>query len=112
MKNIYILIIRLKTVDEYFYGDRNDIQTAEVQYILDTVTEELTRDPTKRFIYVEMGFFYRWWNQQDDLTKSQFRRLVKTGQLEFVNGGWCMHDEANPYYEDMVDQMTLGKLRF
>lgn len=27
----------LKTVDQYFYGDKNYIQTAGVQYILDSV---------------------------------------------------------------------------
>ena len=25
------------------------------------------------------------------------------GKLEFINGGWYMHDEFNPYYEDMID---------
>jgi alpha-mannosidase len=33
---------------------------------------------------------------------------VKSGQLEFINGGWCMHDEASPYYVEMVDQTTRG----
>ena len=31
-----------------------------------------------------------------------------TGQLEFINAGWCMSDEAAPFYVDMVDQETLG----
>jgi len=34
--------------------------------------------------------------------------LVDSGQLEFITGGVCMNDEAAPYYEDMVDQMTWG----
>ena len=37
--------------------------------------------------------------------------LVEEGRLEFVNGGWSMHDEACPHYAAMVDQMSLG-LRF
>jgi alpha-mannosidase len=36
------------------------------------------------------------------------RSLVRNGQLNFVNGGWCMHDEAAAHYIDMVDQTTLG----
>jgi hypothetical protein len=36
------------------------------------------------------------------------RGLVRNGQLQFVNGGWCMHDEATTHYVDMVDQTTLG----
>ncbi len=38
----------LKTVDQYFFGARSDIQYAGVQYIIDSVVEELTLDPEKR----------------------------------------------------------------
>ncbi|MQM18748.1 hypothetical protein Taro_051744 [Colocasia esculenta] len=34
--------------------------------------------------------------------------LVSSGQLEFINGGMCMHDEAATHYVDMIDQTTLG----
>ena len=42
----------LKTLDEYFYGDKNEIQRAGVQYILDGVVKELALDSSKRFIQV------------------------------------------------------------
>ena len=61
-------------------------------------------------MYVEIGFFWRWWNEQEDETKAEVRRLVKTGQLEFVNAGWVMHDEAATHYVEMIDQMTLGHM--
>ncbi|VDI46511.1 Hypothetical predicted protein [Mytilus galloprovincialis] len=38
----------LKTVDQYFYGEKNNIQRAGVQYILDSVVQELLQDPSKR----------------------------------------------------------------
>ncbi|XP_076026820.1 lysosomal alpha-mannosidase [Genypterus blacodes] len=101
----------LKTVDQYYYGDRNDIQHAGVQYILDSVVDQLVRDPDRRFIYVETSFFYRWWKQQDAAMQQTVRQLVNEGRLEFVNGGWCMSDEATTHYSAVIDQMTMG-LRF
>ena len=47
----------------------NTIQHAAVQYILDTVVDELQKNPNRTFIYVEMAFFVRWWNQQTAETK-------------------------------------------
>jgi len=98
----------LKTVDQYLYGANNSIQTAGVQYILDSVTGCLLENPDRKFIYVESGFFSRWWEEQTEAKKAAVRNLNKQGQLEFINGGWCMDDEAAPYYVDMVDQQTIG----
>ena len=61
-----------------------------------------------RFIYVEMAFFTRWWQEQSETTKSVVRELVNEGRLEFINGGWCMNDEATAHYVDIIDQMSLG----
>lgn len=55
-----------------------------------------------------MAFFYRWWREQSTATQAIVKNLVNNGQLEFINGGWTMHDEACVHFEDMVDQMTLG----
>ncbi|CAF0905121.1 unnamed protein product [Adineta steineri] len=98
----------LKTVDQYYYGARNDIQHASVQYILDSVIEELVQNPERRFIYVEIAFFWRWWNQQSNDTRNIVKELVNAGRLEFISGGWCMHDEATTYYNSIIDQHTLG----
>ncbi|XP_029772977.1 lysosomal alpha-mannosidase isoform X1 [Suricata suricatta] len=101
----------LKTVDQYFYGLYNDVQHAGVQYILDSVISSLLVEPTRRFIYVEIAFFSRWWHQQTNATQEVVRDLVRQGRLEFANGGWVMNDEAATHYGAIIDQMTLG-LRF
>ncbi|XP_059774202.1 lysosomal alpha-mannosidase isoform X2 [Balaenoptera ricei] len=101
----------LKTVDQYFYGIQNDVQHAGVQYILDSVISSLLAEPTRRFIYVEITFFSRWWRQQTNATQEIVRDLVRQGRLEFANGGWVMNDEAATHYGAIIDQMTLG-LRF
>ena len=48
----------------------NSIQHAAVQYILDTVIQQLQVDKSRTFIYVEIAFFARWWNQQTDDVKN------------------------------------------
>ena len=98
----------LKTVDEYYYGANNSIQHAGVQYILDSVIPQLTADPSKRFIYVEIAFFERWWNQQSDAMRAEVKKLVDEKRLEFINAGWCMNDEAATHYNAIIDQMTYG----
>ena len=45
LKNIYVFMHF-----QYYYGDKNTIQRAGVQYIIDSVIKELAADPKKRFI--------------------------------------------------------------
>jgi lysosomal alpha-mannosidase len=98
----------LKTVDQYFYGARNYIQHAGVQYIIDSVIRALDANPDRRFIYVEIGFFWRWWNQQTEDTQNKVKQFVNEGRLEFISGGWCMNDEAATHYNSIIDQHSLG----
>lgn len=98
----------LKTVDQYYYGSRTNIQNAGVENILDSVVEALHKDPNRRFIYVETAFFWKWWIKQHDTVKALVRRYVNNGQLEFIGGGWSMNDEAATNYHSTIDQMTWG----
>lgn len=59
-------------------------------------------------MYSEMAFFKKWWDKQSAEKRDVVRQLVQTGQLEFVNGGWCENDEATTLYSDIIDQMSLG----
>ena len=45
-------------------GANNTIQHACVQYILDSVYTALMQNPQRKFVYVEMAFFQRWWEEQ------------------------------------------------
>ncbi|KAI3929113.1 hypothetical protein MKW92_027696 [Papaver armeniacum] len=98
----------LKTIDQYYVGSNNSIQGACVENTLDSVVQSLVRNPDRKFIFAEQAFFQRWWMEQSVQIQEVVRKLVDSGQLEFVNGGWCMHDEAATHYIDMIDQTTLG----
>lgn len=98
----------LKTVDQYYVGANNSIRGACVQNVLDSVISALLEDENRKFIYVEVAFFQRWWRQQSPSLQTKVKELVNSGRLEFINGGMCMHDEATPYYIDLIDQTTLG----
>ncbi|KAH8073785.1 hypothetical protein JL720_10856 [Aureococcus anophagefferens] len=74
----------------------------------DTGWQQLAEDPNRKFIYVETAFFARWWEQASDAKRDRMKKLVAGKQLEFINGGWCMHDEASPLWTAMVDQTTRG----
>ena len=97
----------LKTVDQYYSGTKRSIDPAGVKYIIDTVVQELQRDARRTFIYVEIAFFARWWNEQSNATKDIVKKLVANRQLEFVNGGWCMNDEAGTDYNAIIDQVRI-----
>eukprot|EP01041_Mallomonas_annulata_P000682 gene682-1305_t len=98
----------LKTMDQYFHGSNNTIYFAGVQYILDTVVQILSDDKRKKFSYAEMSFFTMWYDRLCSKRKEIVKDLVRRRQLSFMNGGWCMHDEASSHYLSMIDQTSLG----
>lgn len=90
------------------YLARGEITLRGVQYIIDSVIESLVENPDHRYIYVEMAYFWHWWNQQTNATQMLVKQLVNEGRLEFISGGWCMNDEATTHYNSIIDQHSLG----
>ena len=84
--------------------------TNNVRNILNVATSGLAANPARKFIYVEVAFFQLWWKEQNATWRARTRKLVESGQLEFINAGWCMSDEAASHFVDQVDQMTIGHL--
>jgi hypothetical protein len=54
------------------------------------------------------SFFNRWYESLSSEPKAQFKSLIRSGQIEFVNGGWVQNDEANPDPTAMINQMATG----
>ncbi len=84
------------------------LQHASVRHILGSTYDSLLKNPDRKFIYVEQAFFQRWFAELGTDEQAGVRTLVAEGRLSFINGGWCMHDEAATTYVDMVDQTQLG----
>ena len=68
-----------KTLGQYYYGSANSIpglsfwggHHSGVQYIIDTVIEELQKNPKRKFVWVELAFFWRWYNSASITQKNQ-----------------------------------------
>ena len=76
--------------------------------IISNSITELLANPDRRFSYAEMKFFSMWWVEQPESVKADVRKLVASGRLELLSGGWTQHDEACPTYEEMITNMVTG----
>ncbi|NXE68227.1 MA2A2 mannosidase, partial [Calcarius ornatus] len=90
----------IKTFDKYYYD--------QTQHILNSMVLKMQEDPRRRFIWSEISFFAKWWDNISAQKRAAVRRLVGNGQLEMVTGGWVMADEANSHYFAMIDQLIEG----
>ena len=55
-----------------------------------------------------MAFFSMWWAEATEIQKSLVKSYVAQKKVEFVLGGWCMNDDADPTYSATINQMTEG----
>ncbi|XP_077497607.1 lysosomal alpha-mannosidase-like [Amblyomma americanum] len=97
--------------DAGWYLPVDDMYSLYVNSIYNTTLEALYQNPRRRYVSAESLFFSCWWKEQPFDVRKKVRRLVRTGQLQFVGGGWVQNDEAVTHYTASIDQMTLG-LRF
>ena len=96
----------LWTLDDYFMG--TDDCKVSVKRILDNMVVSLSNNKDRKFSYVEMSFFKKWYDTQTDKIKQKVKDFIKEGRLEIINGGWVMHDEAGTYYKHLIDNMRIG----
>ncbi|XP_003748507.1 alpha-mannosidase 2x [Galendromus occidentalis] len=90
----------IKTFDQYY--------TEQTRNILTIAVSKLMEFPDMRFIWAEVSFFARWYDDQPQVQRDKVAKLINDGRLEFVTGGWVMNDEANTHYYAMIEQHVLG----
>ncbi|XP_064601029.1 alpha-mannosidase 2-like [Liolophura sinensis] len=78
------------------------------KHTLDRIVQKLSQYKDMSFIWTETASLSRWWLEQNDATRQQIRKLIRKGQLEIVNGGWVVPDEACTDYHDVIQQMIEG----
>lgn len=98
----------LKTPDDYYYGGEQQTHYGNVHSTIDSVVTELLFNADFKFSIVEIAYLDMWWRGANQTMKDLMTDHIKKGRIEFLNGGWCMSDEATVYYEDAIDQTTLG----
>ncbi|KAK6168980.1 hypothetical protein SNE40_020119 [Patella caerulea] len=105
----------LKTAEQYFTGEKamSDARSQHsgtecVRCVLNTTIPLLLANPDRRFIFIEMAFLSRFWDEINDDVKQKIKQLIKDRKLEIAIGGWCMSDAATTFYNDIIDQHTLG----
>ncbi|KAJ8675629.1 hypothetical protein QAD02_011415 [Eretmocerus hayati] len=98
----------LKTVNQYYDGSFPDIHRACVRCIINSVIDALLMDSSRKFIYVETAYLWRWWKEENYTRRSILKKLVDDGRFEIIGGGWCMNDEAVTHYSSIIDQFTWG----
>jgi len=81
---------------------------ANTTAIISGAIAALSNNPKRRFVYVEQAFFTVFFEEADAATQAAARALVASKQLTFLNGGWCMPDEASPTFVDLLDNVALG----
>ena len=87
-----------------FQGYYNDA----VKNILDNMVVSLSAKKERKFSYVEMSFFKKWYDKQSDQIKQKVKEFISEGRLEIINGGWVLHDEAATYYKHLINNMRIG----
>ena len=97
-----------KTPEQYYWGANQSIVQAGVRWTLDSVLLALEAYPARRFQWVEIFFFSRWWNLQSAATQARMRVVVEERRLVFAGGGFVMADSAVTLYSDMISQTSMG----
>lgn len=105
-----VIIVPHSHIDPGWLETLDDYYNQKVKKILDNMVRKLHLYKDMTFIWAEMVYFSRWYEELNGIQQDQLRLLVKSGRLELVTGGWVMPDEASTHYVSVIDQLMEGHL--
>ncbi|XP_030376251.1 alpha-mannosidase 2 isoform X2 [Scaptodrosophila lebanonensis] len=91
----------LETFEEYYQR--------ETKHILSNALRHLDENPDMKFIWAEISYFARFFDELGENKKQLMKKIIQNRQLEFVTGGWVMPDEANSHWRNVLLQLTEGQ---
>ena len=98
----------LWNIDIYFPGMKDELTQVHFDKLFDSVLDSLKKERKRTFTHYEVKHFQSWYFRQTDEVQNSIKEIMAKGQLEFVTGGWDMHDEACPTYQDMLLNIQRG----
>ena len=108
LSDLDIHIIPHSHMDPGWGWTTNEYYNMRVRSVYNNVLSSLQKDSNRTFVVCEIIFFKRWYFEQSEMNREIVKSFIRKGQIEFVGGAYVMHDEANTYYQDILDQTRLG----
>lgn len=68
----------------------------------------LEQNSSRKYFVTEIVFLKDWYQSIGEEMRKKVKQFVSSGQLEIANGGWVENDEAVCYFDDIIDQYTIG----
>ena len=101
----YFMSNRFNSVKEIFTSAKDVLW--ESKRIRENVSNQ-SQQAHRSFFNSEMGFFKRWYVEQNEQAQSQVKTILKTKYWEIMGGGYVEHDEGCAYVDDIIENFELG----
>ena len=108
LEEVKVFIVPFSHVDPGYGNTMEGYYRSRTKGTLDSMVKKLEQYGNLTFQWAETVFLERWFRDINDEVKEKVRKLIRSGQLEIVLGGWVMPDEASTHYVSVIDQLIEG----
>ncbi|KAF2071684.1 hypothetical protein CYY_007000 [Polysphondylium violaceum] len=79
------------------------------KHIISSIVDNLVKDHERKFIWPELFYFRKWWNDPQFKSKhSIVKQLIQNKQIEFVNNGIYLNENYNNSYQYILNDLKEG----